>query len=135
MKLISFGKTVKGEDHLENEDAILVDDKLRLYAVADGVTLPYGGKEASERALKYLKSFFKGDLKKAIEIVNKKIFNDKTKNPEIGHTTITVCFIKENKIEIGHVGDSYAFIIRKNKLKSKVKDQKFILSTFDSSSL
>jgi len=117
MKITSFGKTEKGEDHLENEDAVLIDDKLRLYAVADGVSLPYGGKEAAERAIKHLKSCFKGDIKKAIENVNKKICEDKTKNPEIGHTTLTTGFIKEKNIEIGHVGDSYAFIVKKNKIK------------------
>ena len=117
MKLISFGKTEKGEDHLENEDAILTDNKKRLYAVADGVSLPYGGKEAAERAIKYLKSCFKGDLKKAINFTNKKICEDKLKNPNIGHTTLTVGFIQEKTLKIGHVGDSYAFIIRKNKIK------------------
>jgi len=117
MKIISFGKTEKGEDHLENEDSILIDDKLRLYAVADGVTLPYGGKEAAERTIKYFKSFFKGDMKKAIETVNKKICEDKIKNPNIGHATLTAGFFKEKTVYIGHVGDSYAFIVKKNKIK------------------
>jgi len=117
MKIISFGETEKGEDHLENEDAILVDDKLKLYAVVDGVTLPYGGKEAAKRAIKYLKFYFKDDLKKAIENVNKKICENKTKNPEIGSTTLTTGYIKNKIINIGHVGDSYAFIVRKNKIK------------------
>jgi len=117
MKIISFGKTEKGEDHLENEDAILVDNKLRLYAVADGVTLPFGGKEAAERAIKYLKSYFKNNLKNAIEIVNKKICEDKLKNPTIGCTTLTVGFVKKKTINIGHVGDSYAFIVRNNRIK------------------
>jgi protein phosphatase len=117
MKIISFGKTEKGEDHLENEDIILVDNELKLYTVADGVTLPYGGKQASERAIKYLKSYFKGDLKKAIGDINKKICDDKTKNPNIGSTTLTSVFVKGKTINIGHVGDSYAFIIKKNKIK------------------
>jgi len=117
MKINSFGKTEKGEDHLENEDAILIDDKPRLYAVADGVTLPYGGKEAAQRAIKYLKSCFKGNLKKAIEIINRKIFDEKKENPEIGHTTLTSVLIKEKNVEIGHVGDSYALIVRKNKIR------------------
>jgi len=117
MKINSFGKTEKGEDHLENEDSILVDDKLKLYAVADGVTLPYGGKEAAERAIAYLKSYFKGDLKKTIETVNKKICDDKLKNSNIGSTTLTAGYIRNNIINIGHVGDSYAFIVRKDKIK------------------
>jgi len=117
MKITSFGKTEKGEDHLENEDSILIDDKLKLYAVADGVTLPYGGKEAAERTINYLKSYFKGDLKKTIEVVNKKIYDDKIKNLDIGSTTLTVGFIKGKTINIGHVGDSYAFIVKENKIK------------------
>ncbi|NIM47428.1 MAG: SpoIIE family protein phosphatase [Candidatus Aenigmarchaeota archaeon] len=117
MRLISFGKTEKGEDHLENEDAILIDNKKRFYAVADGVSLPYGGKEAAERAIKYLKSCFKSDLKKAINFTNKKICEDKLKNPTIGHTTLTAVLIQEKTLKIGHVGDSYAFIVRKNRIK------------------
>ena len=117
MKITSFGKTEKGEDHLENEDSILINDKLKLYAVADGVTLPYGGKEAAERAINYLKAYFKNDLKKTIKIVNKKIFDDKTKNPNIGSTTLTAGFVKGKTISIGHVGDSYAFIVKENKIK------------------
>ena len=117
MKIISFGKTEKGEDHLENEDAILIDDKLKLYAVADGVSLPYGGKEAAERAIKYLKFYFKGDLKRAIENVNKKICEDKIKNPDVGSTTLSVGCIKNKTINIGHVGDSYAFIVKENKIR------------------
>ncbi len=117
MKITSFGKTTKGEDHLENEDVVLIDDKLKLYAVADGVSLPYGGKEAAEKAIKYLKSYFKGDLRKAIETVNKKICEDKIKNLDIGSTTLTAGFIKGKFIVIGHVGDSFAFVVRKNKIK------------------
>lgn len=117
MRLNSFGKTEKGEDHLENEDAFLIDDKIRLYVVADGVSLPYGGKEAAERSIKYLKSYFKDDLKKAIEIVNKKICEEKIKNPKIGHTTLTAGFIKGKTINMGHVGDSFAFIVKKGKIR------------------
>jgi len=117
MKLISFGKTEKGEDHLENEDAILVDYNLKLYAVADGVSLPYGGKEASERAINYLKSYFKGNLKNAVDNVNKKICDEKIKNPKIGSTTLSACFIKNKSMFVAHVGDSSVFLVSKNKIK------------------
>ncbi len=117
MKIVSFGKTEKGEDHLENEDTILIDDELRLYAVADGVSLPYGGKKASKKAIEYLKFYFRGNLKEAIKIVNRKVYEDKIKDQEIGHTTLTAVHIKEKTLEVGHVGDSYAFIIRKNKIR------------------
>lgn len=89
MKVISFGKTEKGKAHVENEDDILVDKKSNLYAVADGVTLPYGGREASTRVIKYLKSSFKGNLKNAFDILNKKLCQEKQTDPSIGTTTLT----------------------------------------------
>lgn len=112
MKVISFGKTEKGKAHVENEDDILVDKKFNLYAVADGVTLPYGGREASTRVIKYLKSSFKGNLKNAFEILNKKLCQEKQTDPSIGTTTLTAAHIRDDKLQVAHIGDSPAYLVR-----------------------
>src|SRR5512140_384265 len=46
MKIHSFGATDPGKKRANNEDSYLVNDELRLYAVADGV----GGSDAGEVA-------------------------------------------------------------------------------------
>ncbi|MEM7826291.1 MAG: serine/threonine-protein phosphatase [Candidatus Aenigmatarchaeota archaeon] len=117
MKISFFGKSVKGKDHFENEDNFLIDEKLRIFAVADGVSIPKGGKKASEKVLKYLKESFKGKLKEAVEIANKKFFEEKTKEFFEGYTTLSAVYVKENSIEACNVGDSPIFLLRKGKLE------------------
>lgn len=116
MNIKSFGKTEQGKAHPVNEDNFLADDKLKLYAVADGVTLPFGGKEASDRAIDYLKKFFKGNLREAFEKANLKLVADKLENTTIGLTTLTAVDIHNKVLRIAHVGDSSAFLIRDDKI-------------------
>lgn len=110
MKISSFGKVAKGKDHKVCEDAILLDKKRKLFAVADGVTIPAGGKEAAERSLKYLKRFWKGNLVEAIKNVNEKIIDDRAKN-FIGYTTLVATKIDEGVLKIASIGDSPAYIV------------------------
>ena len=118
MRVLCFGKSVQGRDHLENEDGFLIDEKLRLFAVADGVSEPRGGKEASQKVLKYLKESFEGDLKKAFEEANKKFVKEKEKNFFEGYCTLSAVHIKENFLEACNVGDSPIFLFRDKEIES-----------------
>jgi len=115
MRIVSFGKSVGGGMHEENEDVILVDDKVRLFAVADGVTTPSGGKKAAEKATRYLKLFFKKDLKGLVEKANEKILEEMNEDP-VGYTTLTVAHIKNNVLQTANIGDSSVFLIRDDKI-------------------
>ncbi len=117
MKITSLGKTIKGNDHEENEDAILVDDDLKLYAVADGVSIPKGGKKAALKTTKYLKLFFKEDLKGLVERVNEKILEEMDKDP-IGYTTVAVACVINNALQVANIGDSPVFLVRKDKINT-----------------
>ena len=110
MKISSFGKAVKGKDHKVCEDEILLDKKIKLFAVADGVTVPSGGKEAAERTLKYLKKFWKGDFVDAVKRANAKIIDDRAKK-FVGYTTLTAIKIDEQMARIVSIGDSPAYIV------------------------
>ncbi len=116
MEYVVFGDSKKGTAHRENEDAILIDGIRNLYAVADGLTIPSGGKEASNRTMTYLKAEFDGKLKKAIEITNERLNKDKSMH-DVGYTTITAAKITNDKLEIANVGDSPAFLIRDGKIR------------------
>ena len=83
-RAVSYGASIKGEDHKENEDTILVDDRLGLYAIADGVTMPYGGGPASRLTISSLRSLFKGDLAETIPQVNRTVLEEKKKSLESG---------------------------------------------------
>ncbi len=81
---VSYGASIRGEDHKENEDTILVDDRLGLYAVADGVTMTYGGGPASRLTISSLRSMFKGDLAETIPQVNKVVLEERRRAQESG---------------------------------------------------
>ncbi len=109
----AYGMSIKGEDHEENEDAFLVDEKLMLFAVADGVSIPRGGGKAAKLAIKLLREFFaeEQDLEKACLLVNAKICEERIKGL-CGFTTLTAVHIANSKANICSVGDSPAFLIR-----------------------
>jgi len=122
-RIVSYGASVKGEDHKENEDTILVEDKLGLYAVADGVTMPYGGGPASRLAIGSLRSLFKGDLAETISQINRTVLEEKKKDPGIGSSTLTIAQLTDRSVRIAHAGDSSAFLIRESSIILKTTPQ------------
>lgn len=117
MKISVYGRSEKGNSHIENEDSILVDQERGLYAVADGVTLPHGGRKASRRAIEYLGALFNGDLKKTVETLNEKLFQERQKDPGMGTTTLTAAHIRGWELLIIHVGDSSAYMMSADKTR------------------
>ena len=112
----SFGLSVKGEDHLENEDAFLLDDSRRIYAVADGVSIPSGGKQASLFCIKNIGKTHSKKIEERIVELNKKLIEFR-KTKWIGYSTLTVLNIKEKFAEVVNVGDSPAFLVRNGEIK------------------
>jgi len=117
MRIGSFGKSVKGKNHFENEDNLLIDERFRLFAVADGVTMEGGGREASQRVMKYLKESFKGDLEGAMEEMENKYVKESLKEGFKGCTTISAVHLHENLLKVCNVGDSLVFLFREGELE------------------
>ena len=118
MKLEAYGMSVKGLDHEENEDAFLIDKAKGIFAVADGVTIPYGGKEASNLAIDLVRNYL--NPKKFEESLDKinEIFAKKREEKEIvGFTTLTVLCIRNDVAKVANIGDSPAYLIRGNEVK------------------
>lgn len=116
--LEAYGISLKGKDHIENEDAFLIDKKRGVFAVADGVTIPSGGREASQLAIALLKELLDCErFEESLESINQAFFEEKQKNPTIGYTTLTVLCIKGRVAKIANIGDSPAFLIRGNEIK------------------
>jgi serine/threonine protein phosphatase PrpC len=122
LKIKVHGRTERGESHSENEDGIIIDEDKALFAVADGVTLPYGGREASMRALKSLIELFDGDLENTVKKVNSKLSNEKEKIHSIGSTTLTAAHLKDDALQIAHIGDSSAFLLRDGSIRKITQD-------------
>jgi len=117
MRVVSFGKSVKGKNHFENEDSLLIDERLRLFAVADGVTMEGGGRAASQRVMKYLKESFKGDLERAMEEMERKYVKESLKEGFKGCTTISAVHLHGNLLKVCNVGDSFVFLFRGGELE------------------
>lgn len=115
MELSIFGKGIKGNDHQDIEDSLLIDKKKNLFSVADGVTNPHGGKEAAIKSCKYLQKVFKGDLKDGFQKVNDLILKDREKR-FIGYTTLTAANIEDGLLKICNVGDSPIYLANNERI-------------------
>ncbi len=110
-----FGISVKGEDHVKNEDAFLIDKNKNLFAVADGVSIPQNGGASAKLAVDLLKTRFKGDLKRSIEDVNKEIYKLRIRG-KCGYTTLTCLHLSGDKFVVCNIGDSPCYLFRDNEL-------------------
>lgn len=101
------------------EDAVLVDDDLGLYAVADGVTRPAGGAEASALAVESLHRFYREepDLDRSLQRTHRKVLQEREDRaraggPFVGYSTLTAAVVDGRGYRLAHVGDSAAILCR-----------------------
>lgn len=121
-----YSMTHVGHKRKTNQDSLLVDEDLNLYAVADGMGGHIGGEVASALAIETLHNFLKEavqhtnfspdiSLVDAFQTANTHVFNKSQENNMelIGMgTTLVVCMVWKNKAFFGNVGDSRAYLFR-----------------------
>ena len=135
-----YGQTHVGMKRKNNQDSILVDEKLGLYAVADGMGGHLGGEVASALAIETLQKFVseavKGKdispafiLEEAFHRANFSVFEKSRENEEkltgMG-TTLVACFIWKDKVFFGNVGDSRAYLFRSPHLWRATEDHSIL---------
>lgn len=150
MLIRSFGISDVGKRREKNEDSYLVNDDLRLYAVADGMGGHLGGDIASKLAtdtldevVKALESDpdttlqegvsikpgeYQGYLRYAIKLSSKRIFDrsrDESQLKGMGTTMVSILF-RDNKVYIANVGDSRAYRIRDEEIVQVTKDHSLV---------
>lgn len=118
------GISHQGMTSKRNEDRFFIDNKREVFCVADGVGgLPFGNK-ASESAVQALRRYIEShpcdkpmssyavvqDVQRVVQQIGRLI----SREHGIG-TTFTFIHRKGNACEIGHVGDSAAFLISPHK--------------------
>jgi len=137
MNIIAAGATDVGKRRSNNEDAFLVDDELRLYAVADGVGGSEGGEIASRIAVETLGPALPGLLEQqgpgealgsAVDLANRNIRQQQDQNPSRSDmaTTLTALLVREGRAYLAHVGDSRAYLLRQGKLAQQTNDHSFV---------
>lgn len=136
MKLKFAALTDIGKKRAVNEDSFYAEGKL--FAVADGLGGHQAGEVASSEALRVLIKEFQHSLnhgikprqaiKKAIEYANREVFSLSMRNERLlgMGTTVTIAYFVDNKVLIGHVGDSRAYLWDTYKLTQLTKDHTYV---------
>ena len=151
-KLTSCGITDIGKKRQKNEDSYLVNDKLRLYIVADGMGGHAGGEFASKIAVSTVEEILKGEdkknvppnsylenregedvleterLREAIARAGSKICQRSVDEPELRGmgTTATVLLFHGDKAYLAHVGDSRGYCFRDTNIYQLTEDHSLV---------
>ena len=129
----------KNEDYYEISNSL---DEVQLYILADGMGGASGGEIASklavQKAKKYILNNFK-DIEKdrdsiiqlvasSMEYANMCVYEEAQKNTELEGmgTTLEIALIYNNKVYIGHIGDSRIYRIRKAFIRKLTQDHSYV---------
>lgn len=120
----------------------LEKDELKLYILADGMGGYKGGEIASSVAVTSAKTYINNNFKKvkkdresilnllrdAVEYANMMVYEKSQEDVELHDmgTTLDVCLLYNNKVFIGHVGDSRVYRIRKNIIRKITTDHSYV---------
>lgn len=139
-----FAKSDVGKAREMNQDYLFVstpEDKVKLFILADGMGGYKGGEVASKQATLSAKNYILNNfskiehdkesilklIKNAVEYANMVVY-EKSKQEELEGmgTTIEVCLIYNNRVYIGHVGDSRVYRLRKEFFRKLTTDHSYV---------
>ena len=133
---MSLGRTAAvtdpGRKRRRNEDAYLCEPPL--FAVADGM----GGAQAGEIASRLAAAALRGATSEGvlteervvalIQEANRRVYERQSEDEAVSGmgTTLTVALAGEDRVAIGHVGDSRAYLIRDGRLEQLTEDHSLV---------
>jgi serine/threonine protein phosphatase PrpC len=144
MKPRGWSATDVGRKRDHNEDSLLCNDRLRLYAVADGMGGHLGGEQASRMAVEVLEREMElrlvppddgpkppsvaEALREATLLASRAIYESAQTIPEragMGTTLTSLCF-HGGSLSLCHVGDSRAYLFRDGRARQLTEDHSWI---------
>lgn len=125
-------RTHQGLVRSSNQDSLLVDE--RIYGVADGMGGHKGGETASRVAVQVLKNALRGKspepraLEVGMEAANRRIFDMARHDSALSGmgTTVTLLWESDTDVQICHVGDSRAYLLRDGELTQVTQDHSVV---------
>jgi PPM family protein phosphatase len=130
MKLIPGGATDQGQVREGNEDGYVVDRRLQLFAVADGMGGHRAGEVASATALEAMRASVASGtgIGDAITNANAAVHGKATGDADLQGmgTTLTAVVPDGNGVLVGHVGDSRAYLLRDGELRQLTTDHSLV---------
>ena len=132
--LKAFARTDVGKVRAVNQDALVTSDDLLLYGVADGMGGHNGGETASAGASDGLIAALAGKqpsldaLREAINKVNADLFQQQKDDESLAGmgTTLSVIWMSEHFVYLGHVGDSRIYRFREGTLEQMTDDHSLV---------
>lgn len=143
--MIGFAKTDIGKAREINQDYYYIskpEDHLQLFILADGMGGYNGGEIASSLATESTRSYIENNfnkiehtkeeiielMKNAVQYANMVVFEKSKTVQELEGmgTTLDICFIYNNKIYMGHVGDSRVYRVRGEVMRKLTKDHSYV---------
>ena len=138
MRFQSWCLTDKGKKRESNQDSFLIDDRLGLFIVADGVGGHTGGEVASALSVETVRevvghpkaSQFKPKevVYQAYEEASHRIFDRATQESRLNGmgTTMVMGYFRDTKMYVANVGDSRCYLFRKPYLWQLTEDHSLI---------
>ncbi len=138
MRFKSWCLSDKGLKREGNQDSYLVDERLGLFIVADGVGGHQGGEVASALAVETVREVVghpkahkfsaKEVLYQAFEEASHRIFDRATAELKLNGmgTTMVMGLIRDNKLFVANVGDSRCYLYRKPHIWQVTEDHSLI---------
>ncbi len=131
MKLIVGAHTDTGRVRDGNEDVKLVDPRMGLYAVADGMGGHQAGEVASATAIEALRAAVSNGapIREAITKANEAVVERAAGDEGLrgmGTTMTAATLAAGGTLLIGHVGDSRAYLVRDGELSQVTKDHSLV---------
>ena len=112
-----------------NEDSFLVEPPL--FAVADGMGGHRGGEVASQLALETVEQLFHngtGTLAEQVKEANRAVFERSQSDRSVTGmgTTLTAAIVDDAELQLAHVGDSRAYLLRAGSLRRLTDDHTLV---------
>jgi Serine/threonine protein phosphatase len=149
MEVKAFGMSHVGRQRQHNEDAYLVDQKVNLFLVADGMGGHAAGEIASQMAVDSIAEFilqtvedegtwphaYDEHLKRstnrlmaALKLANTRVLDAMRKDARLRGmgTTVVASLVDENTVSVAHVGDSRAYMVRDAQLSRITNDHSWV---------